>query len=90
MSGERCHFQLSPFLPFPPLPCLFFPPYAYYYILNSENGNKKIAKLALKYGCDINVVNNGGKTALHFARRYGHMELGQYLITKGADEREST
>ncbi|KAL3777968.1 hypothetical protein ACHAW5_003402 [Stephanodiscus triporus] len=55
-----------------------------------QNGNKKISKLSLKYGCDINVVNNGGKTALHFARRFGHMELGQYLITKGADEREST
>ena len=51
----------------------------------TQNGNKKIVKLALKYGCEINAVNSTGNTALHFATRFGHAELAQYLIEKGAD-----
>jgi len=51
----------------------------------TQNGNKKIVKLALKYGCEINAVNSTGNTALHFATRFGHAELAQYLIDKGAN-----
>lgn len=50
-----------------------------------QNGNKKIAKLALRYGCDINSVNNSGKTAVNFAKRFGHADLAEYLIDKGAE-----
>lgn len=55
-------------------------------IVACQNGNKKIAKLALKYGCDINSVNNSGKTAVNFAKRFGHRNLAQYLIDKGAND----
>lgn len=55
-------------------------------IVACQNGNKKIAKLALKYGCGISSVNNSGKTAVNFAKRFGHADLAQYLIDKGADD----
>ena len=55
-------------------------------IVACQNGNKKIAKLALKYGCNINSVNNTGKTAVNFAKRFGHTDLADYLIDKGADD----
>ena len=54
--------------------------------IGCQNGKKKIIKMALKYGGDINAQNNGGNTALHFCMKYGFGEtLGQYLISKGAD-----
>ena len=55
-------------------------------IVACQNGNKKIAKLALKYGCNINSINNTGKTAVNFAKRFGHTDLADYLIDKGADD----
>ena len=52
----------------------------------AQNGNKRIAKLALRKGADINLQNLTGQTALHFAFSYGYEELGNYLISKGADD----
>jgi ankyrin repeat protein len=52
----------------------------------AQNGNKRIAKLALRKGADINLRNLTGQTALHFAFSYGYEELGNYLISKGADD----
>jgi len=54
--------------------------------VSSQNGNKRIAKLALRRGGDINARNNGGNTPLHYAYAYGFDELGEYLKTKGADD----
>lgn len=51
-----------------------------------QNGNKRIAKLCLRKGSDINKQNNNGQTCLHYAFGYGFEELGDYLITKGADD----
>lgn len=34
--------------------------------IGSQNGSKKIVKLALRYGADINARNSTGNTALHF------------------------
>ena len=51
-----------------------------------QNGLKRLAKLALRRGADINWKNMRGNTPLHFAYRYGYGDtLGAYLITKGAD-----
>lgn len=51
-----------------------------------QNGNKKVAKAALRHGADINSQNDKGNTPLHFCFAYGFGEtLGQYLISKGAD-----
>lgn len=51
-----------------------------------QNGLKRIAKLALRRGADINLQNFNGNTALHycFGLSYGET-LGSYLISKGAD-----
>ncbi|KAG1701493.1 hypothetical protein DVH05_010793 [Phytophthora capsici] len=51
-----------------------------------QNGLKRIAKLALRRGANINSRNNRGNTALHFCFAYGYGDsLGAYLISKGAD-----
>ncbi|CAK9102743.1 Methylenetetrahydrofolate reductase [Durusdinium trenchii] len=51
-----------------------------------QNGLKRIAKLALRRGADINAVNHRGNTPLHFCYMYQYGEtLGAYLISKGAD-----
>jgi ankyrin repeat protein len=53
-----------------------------------QNGNKRVVKLALRYGADINAKNIRGNTPLHFCYKYGFADnLGVYLISKGADKR---
>jgi len=51
-----------------------------------QNGNKRISKLCLRRGSQINHQNLNGNTCLHFAFGYGFEELGEYLISKGADD----
>jgi hypothetical protein len=51
-----------------------------------QNGNKRVAKAALRHGADINSQNDKGNTPLHFCFSYGFGEtLGAYLVSKGAD-----
>lgn len=50
-----------------------------------QNGNKRIAKLAIKYGGDMDGQNLKGNTGLHFLFAYGYADLGEYFISKGAD-----
>ena len=51
-----------------------------------QNGSKRLVKVALRYGAQINACNFKGNTALHFCYRYGYADtLGEYLIGKGAD-----
>ena len=51
-----------------------------------QNNDKRVAKLALRKGANINSSNLVGNTALHFCYKYGHIELAKYLISKGADK----
>jgi len=51
-----------------------------------QNGNKRVAKLVVKYGCDMDTQNAKGNTGLHFLFAYGYPEVAEYFITKGADE----
>lgn len=51
-----------------------------------QNGNKRIAKLCLRRGSQINNQNLNGNSCLHFAFGYGFSDLGEYLISKGADD----
>lgn len=51
-----------------------------------QNGNKKVAKLVVKYGCNMNAKNSKGNTGLHFLFSYGYPELAEYFISKGANE----
>jgi len=51
-----------------------------------QNGNKRMAKLALRRGADIDARNYRGNTPLHYCAQYGYWDsLGTYLIEKGAD-----
>ena len=39
----------------------------------------------LRRGADVNGADNGGRTALHFAARRGHLEITRLLLESGAD-----
>jgi hypothetical protein len=51
-----------------------------------QNGNKRIAKLCLRRGSELNKQNINGQSCLHYAFGYGFEDLGEYLIDKGADD----
>ena len=55
--------------------------------IGCQNNSKRIVKLALRYGADMNAINLRGNTALHFCYKYGFGEtLGKYMISKGANQ----
>ncbi|KAF4725932.1 hypothetical protein FOZ62_027854 [Perkinsus olseni] len=54
-------------------------------IVACQNGSKKIAKLAIKYGASIDAKNVHGNTGLHYLYSYGYYDVAEYLIKKGAD-----
>lgn len=49
-----------------------------------QNGNKRIAKLAIKYGGDMDAQNSKGNTGLHFLFAYGYADIAEYFAEKGA------
>lgn len=51
-----------------------------------QNGNKRIAKLCLRRGAELNRQNINGQSCLHYSFGYGFEDLGEYLIDKGADD----
>jgi len=51
-----------------------------------QNGNKRIAKLAIKYGGNMGAQNVKGNTGLHFLFAYCYHEIAEYFISKGASE----
>jgi ankyrin repeat protein len=53
--------------------------------VSSQNGRKRVAKLLLRSGADLNAQNNNGPV-LHFSFSYGFSDLGKYFISKGADD----
>ncbi len=54
-------------------------------IIGAQNGNKRIVKISLRYGAQINMFNNMGNTALHFTNEYQFFSLSEYLIKKGSN-----
>jgi ankyrin repeat protein len=50
-----------------------------------QNGSRRTAKLALRFGADINEQNCSGNTPLHYCCLYQKKSLARYLIEKGAD-----
>ena len=56
-------------------------------LVAAQNGLKRICKLLLRRGAaDVRVVNAQGKGVLHYCQLYGHVQLGEYLRGKGAEE----
>lgn len=51
-----------------------------------QNGQRRIAKLMVKYGCEMNRQNMKGNTGLHFLFAYGYPDIAEYFLKKGADE----
>jgi ankyrin repeat protein len=51
-----------------------------------QNGNKRIVKMLLRRGARLDEVNTSGFTSLHFCYSFGYQDLGQYLISKGAND----
>ena len=56
-------------------------------ILAAQQGSKRMCKLLLRRGANINRQNViTGNTVLHFCCLFSHDDLAKYLISKGADE----
>jgi ankyrin repeat protein len=54
-------------------------------IIGAQNDNKRIIKISLRYGAQINMINSMGNSALHFASEYKYKNIYEYLIKKGAN-----
>ncbi|ETV96995.1 hypothetical protein H310_09843 [Aphanomyces invadans] len=51
-----------------------------------QNNNKRIAKLCLRKGADVNTQNLNGQTVLHYTHAYGFHDLMEYMMEKGAKD----
>lgn len=51
-----------------------------------QSGNKRIAKLIIKNGGNMDAQNERGNTGLHYLFAYGYTDVAEYFISKGADE----
>ena len=51
-----------------------------------QNGNKRLSKLCLRRGAELNKQNINGQSCLHYCFGYGFEDLGEYLVQKGADD----
>ncbi|KAF0720234.1 Aste57867_472 [Aphanomyces stellatus] len=51
-----------------------------------QNNNKRIAKLCLRKGAELNTQNLNGQTVLHYTHAYGFHDLMEYLMEKGAKD----
>lgn len=51
-----------------------------------QNGNKRLVKLCVARGADVNLANIHGQTPMHFAYGYGYESVGEYLLKIGADD----
>ncbi len=52
----------------------------------AQNGNKRLIKMLLRRGVQINAANLQGQTALHYAFGYGYEDVGEYLVKRGAND----
>jgi hypothetical protein len=54
-------------------------------VVAAQNDRKRISKLLVKAGADLNAVNVAGNSALHYCYAYGHFDLAEFLERRGAD-----
>ena len=55
-------------------------------LVAAQQNLKRISKLLLRRGANINVQNHAGNTVLHYCFEYSFTELGDYFMEKGADD----
>ncbi len=55
-------------------------------LVAAQNNNKRIVKLALRRGANINEQNLSGQTALHYCFSYGFEDTASYILSKGGDD----
>jgi len=48
-------------------------------MIASKKGLKDIVKLLIKYGAIVNIRDNGGLTALKYAKNNGHNDIAELL-----------
>lgn len=48
-------------------------------------GNMRTVKLLLEEGVDINELGDMNRTALHYSKSFGHIEIYEYLLNHGAE-----
>ena len=46
-------------------------------LVAGQNGLKRISKMLLRFGANVNAQNERGQTALHFCFSYGFLELAE-------------
>lgn len=49
-------------------------------------GDQRMARVLLRAGADVNSCNAQGNTPLHYCFGFGHVALGDYLVSKGAND----
>lgn len=54
--------------------------------ISCQNGSKRMVKVCLRWGANINSTNKQGQTPLHFCFAYNYDKVAAYLISKGADD----
>jgi uncharacterized protein len=54
------------------------------FIVACQNGQRKIAQLAVDSGADMNKQNIGGNTGLHFLYAFGYRDIASYFESRGA------
>ena len=52
----------------------------------AQQNDKKMLKLLLRRGADINAQNSTGNTALHYTNEYKFTALTEYILNKGGND----
>lgn len=52
----------------------------------AHNGHLMTVKFLVEKGADVNAVDMGDNSALHWAAMRGHVEIVKYLLDQGADK----
>ena len=55
-------------------------------IISAQQNDKKMLKLLLRRGADINAQNSTGNTALHYTNEYKFTALTEYILNKGGND----
>lgn len=51
----------------------------------ARRGSEPIVRLSLLLGTDVDVRDTSGRTSLYEAAKYGHLEIAEFLVERGAD-----